>query len=302
MPGLPVPQGRARVGAVVTSYQPGPELERVCLGVLPQVDVVVVVDDGSPQRPDELLDACRAAGVEVVVHTSNDGIGAALATGVVHVRDALAHVAEPGDELFVLTLDQDSVVPDGYVDALVTAAADARRHGRRVGLVGPEHVTDVGSMVAREEDGTLLGSEPIQSGLLVPLDLLDELHGFAVELFIDSVDSELYLHATTAGYDVVVAPGTQLGHRLGSVHDGWGRGLVHAAPFRYYYIARNHVLVIRRYWRSAPGWCARAVLKDARHLAVTTVLVPGRRARWRNWLAGVRDGVAGVTGRRPAAR
>ena len=164
-------------------------------------------------------------------------------------------------------------------------------------------------MASRRRGGVLFGREPIQSGLLVPTAVLERLGGFADELFIDGVDSELYLHARAEGFTVVVAPGTRLGHRLGKAHalagtgaDGSARGpqLVHAAPFRYYYIARNRITLVRRYVRSAPGWCVRAVAKDVRHQLIAGVLIPGRRERWAQTALGLRDGLRGVTGPRPA--
>jgi len=297
--------GRARVAAVITAFAPSDDLVQVCRSVVDQVDLVVVVDDGSPTPPSALLDECRALGALVEVHERNLGIGAALNTGT-----AVARAADPGlgtdDEAYLLTLDQDSTVPPGYVAALVDARRRASAQGVRVGLVGPARVQGIGSMVRRETDGVVEGREPIQSGLLVPWPVLEELGPFDADLFIDSVDSEYYLRATTRGLVTVVAPGAALGHQLGSAHPVAGTAatprLVHAATFRYYYIARNRVNLLRRYGRTAPGWCVRAVGKDVRHLLVTTVLVPGRRARWAATFAGLRDGFAGVTGRRPEPR
>ena len=285
--------------AVITAFQPGDALVRACEAVTGQVGAVVVVDDGSPEPSPRLLEACRALGAVVERHETNRGIGAALGTGIATARTILAGVLELGDEGHVLTLDQDSAVEAGYVDALLAAELRARGAGLAVAMTGPERVEGIGGMVARRVGGTLIGREPIQSGLLVPLEAMDELGGFADELFIDGVDSEYYLRATTHGRVAVVAAGTRLAHRLGSAHAVGGRlALVHAAPFRYYYIARNRVILVRRYWRTAPGWCARALAKDARHIFVTTALVPGRRARWDNALAGLRDGLADITGPR----
>ena len=286
-----------RVAAVVTAFRPGSSLPLVCESVVEQVDVLVVVDDDSPAddgSTQRLLDACRALGAHVVRHDANEGIGAALNTGTRRATELL------DGEGYLLTLDQDSTVPPGYVASLVEAGRAAGRHGLRVGLVGPATVEGIGSMAARRTPaGDVVGDEPIQSGLLVPLAALDALGGFDEGLFIDGVDSDFYLRARASGWVTVVAPGTHLGHRLGADHEVGGVHLTHAAAFRYYYIARNRVLLLRRYARTAPAWCTRAVLKDLRHLAVTTLAVPGRGARWRATLAGLRDGVRGVTGRRP---
>ncbi|GIG39634.1 glycosyltransferase [Cellulomonas phragmiteti] len=283
------------VAAVVSSYHPDARLTDLCTALAGQVDLVVVVDDGTGDEADAVLADCAAAGAVVVRHPRNRGIGAALGTGVAHADAAVAPA-------WYLTVDQDSALPGGYVDALLAAADGARAAGLDVALVGPEHVEDVGSRVAGRRGDVLLSREPLQSGLLVAADLSPAPGGSLLDadLFIDGVDTDLYLRARTTGRAVVAAAGAKLGHRLGTVAGG-GRGprLVHAAPFRYYYIARNRVHLVRRYGRRAPGWAVGAVLRDVRHLAVTTLLVPGRRARWRATLRGAADGLRGIVGPDP---
>ncbi|NMM17461.1 MAG: glycosyltransferase [Cellulomonas sp.] len=291
--------GGVSVGAVITAFEPQVGLVEACRAVLAQADVVVIVDDGSASAIDEVLDACRELGAVVVRHSTNRGIGAALNTGVDEVRRHL----DAGSQTYVLTLDQDSVVPDGYLAALLAAARSAAHAGMTVGMVGPEQATGIRSAGARTEGEVVHSKEPIQSGLLIPTATFDALGPFAAELFIDGVDTEFYLRATTHGRVVVVAPGATLEHRLGREHivrlAGRRLALTYAADFRYYYIARNRIALLHRYARQAPGWAIGAVAKDLRHLTVTTLLVPGRRARLTSIAAGLRDGMRGISGQRP---
>jgi len=294
----PDASGGVSIGAVITAFEPQVGLVEACRAVLAQADVVVIVDDGS-RSATAVLDACRELGAVVVQHSTNSGIGAALNTGVDEVRRRL----DARHENYVLTLDQDSVVPAGYCAALVAAARSAARAGVAVGMVGPERATGIRSAGARTDGDVVHSKEPIQSGLLIPVSTFDALGQFAAELFIDGVDTEFYLRATTRGLAAIVAPGERLDHRLGRDHvvglAGRQVALTHAAGFRYYYIARNRIALLRRYARQAPGWAVGAVAKDLRHLAVTTLLVPGRRERLVNTVAGMRDGMRGISGRRP---
>lgn len=315
------------VGAVVTAFNPSAGLLEACRSLVGQVALVVVVDDGSTRPDDALLDGCAELGAVVVRHGSNRGIGAALNTGVREVRERLGSACD-----HVLTLDQDSVVPPGYVAALLRAGRQAHAAGLRVAMVGPARAGSIRPAAARRVPGrgasagprsdradhpdhpanhpaVVHSREPIQSGLLVACAALDELGTFADELFIDGVDTDLYLRATGRGWAAVAAPGTHLEHALGQVHAVGGRdggrprlSLVHAAPFRYYYIVRNRVHLVRRHGRRAPAWAATAVLRDARHLLVTTALVPGRRARLAHAATGLVHGLRGVVGPRTPGR
>lgn len=292
-----------RVVAVVTAFRPDDALDAVVASVAGQVDRVVVVDDGSGPAADAALARVAAAGAVVVRQDANRGIGAALNAGL---RAATAATAGPdaGAAVDVLTLDQDSALPAGYVAALRAAADRARAAGVAVGMVGPGQATGVRAAAGAGSGAVVEGREPIQSGLLLPHDARAVLGEFDEALFIDGVDTEYWLRARAHGLRAVVAPGTTLDHRLGRRHDvvlPGGRRLAvgHAATFRYYYIARNRVALVRRYGRREPGWALGAVARDVRHLLLTTALVPGRAARIGETLRGLRDGLRGRTGRRP---
>lgn len=282
------------VGCVVPVFRPDPGLVHGIEAVVGQVtEVVLVIDEAAPAPATEaMLDECVRVGARVLRHGDNKGIGAALNTGI----RALAERSPSPD--FVMTLDQDSLVAEGYVAQLVAAGRHASQHGVRVGMVAPAYVESIGRMSSRQAGDVVLGGEPIQSGLLVPRDVLEEVGDFDESLFIDGVDTDFYLRARRAGYSCVIAPGTTLGHRLGRAHGvGTGPSLVVAADFRYFYQWRNLLLLLRRHGRTHPGWAAHALWKAVRHLGVVTVFVPGRRRRLVCAIAGLRGGVAGRRGR-----
>lgn len=255
--------------AIVPAYQPGPNLSELVAALAAQTDRVVVVDDASP-TPVE---------ASTIRHEANRGIAAALNTGI---RSALAD-----DPVAVVTVDQDSTVPDGYVDALVDAWERAERSGHRVGLVAPEHVTGLPDQRA--------GRPPVQSGLLIPTATIRQIDDFDEQLFVDGVDDDYALRCLDAGLALVVASGVALGHRLGDTYDVTVAGrtltLTRSAPFRYYYLTRNRLWLVRRHARRHPGWAAGQAFGLLRHLAVVQTFAPGRGARASNVRQGIRDGL-----------
>ncbi|WP_210648777.1 glycosyltransferase [Nocardioides sp. SYSU D00065] len=284
-----------RTAAVITAYQPGETLTTAVRSVVGQVAHVVVVDDGSSDAA-AVLAECAALGARVLSHGANRGIGAALNTGI-----GAARAADP-TLTHVLTLDQDSEVPDGFLAGLAAAERAAREAGMRVGMTSPGTITTVRRGGTDNADVFRPGGEPIQSGLLLPVATLDAVGDFDESLVIDGVDSDYWLRALDVGLTAVVAPGVSLDHRLGQpLVTGGGIRLpfVVASQFRYYYQWRNLVRVVRRHGRRHPRWAAGAVVRAARHLAIVTVLAPGRGARLRNAGAGVRAGLRGEHGLRP---
>lgn len=273
--------------AVVPAYQPGPNLTALVRSLLAQTSGVVVVDDGSP-TPSDLLDAVTDLGALVVRHETNRGIAAALNTGV---RAATTG----GDVRSVLTVDQDSEVPEGFVGALLETWAEAERSGVRVGLVAPAHVAGLPAQRT--------GQVPVQSGLLIPTATLRRVGEFDESLVIDGVDDDFALRCLDAGLALVVAEGVRLGHRLGETHDvsiaGRTITLTRSAPFRYYYLTRNRIRLVRRHGRRHLGWSVRQVVGAAGHLGLVLAFDPGRADRLREAWRGTRDGLRGGPDTRP---
>src|ERR1700761_1113736 len=75
--------GRERTSAVVVTYEPGPELVDNLTMLWPQVDTLIVVDNGSsPPRREVLGAAVSTLGLELIENGSNLGIATALNYGV----------------------------------------------------------------------------------------------------------------------------------------------------------------------------------------------------------------------------
>jgi rhamnosyltransferase len=292
------------VVAVVTSFHPSPEIAELVAALVPQVDRVIVVDDGSGAVADPALEAASAAGADVIRHPANRGIAAALNTGVAAALNTGVAAARQHPRCdYVVTFDQDSRIDDGYVSSLVSVAEEASAAGLRVGMAAPATVEDLPAMAAGRSRGFVLGSEPIQSGLLIRVELLDRIGAFWEPLFIDCVDTDLFVRAQAAGFVVVLATRSHLHHTLGRRHEvtllGRPLRLVYSATFRYYYLARNRILMNRRHGRGNRVWAVRETLADLRHFAIVLVFVPGRMRRLAAIAAGVHDGWRSRTGRIP---
>ncbi|MEV8147162.1 glycosyltransferase [Arthrobacter sp. NPDC080073] len=300
-PELDVSTRLASVAGVVTAFHPTPHLVENVASLLKQLSTVVVVDDGSGEGFDHIFGAVAEAGAVVLTLESNSGIAAALNAGIARARSSA------GIE-HIVTVDQDSLLPDDYVQKLLSASASARSAGVQPGLVSPARIHGNPVKRAGTRRGVVLGREPIQSGLLIPTSTLDIIGNFWDGLFIDLVDTEYYFRALDAGLPTVLAD-TEFDHSLGTMVDAkvfgrtvrvGGRNLQVriAATWRYYYIFRNRILVGARYVRRHPVWVVVGVLTDLRHLAFVTVLAPGRTARLASAISGIVDGVRGDCGRK----
>lgn len=296
------PAPLSQVACVVTAYRPSAELIENVKALVAQSGRVIVVDDGSGPGYENILGQVAEIGARVERLTTNSGIGAALNRGLDRALQT------PGIG-YIVTVDQDSTLPPGYVQSLLAAVAAARSRGLAPGLIGPARIHGNPVMSSGTRNGVVLGKEPIQSGLMITVDALEHIGTFQEKLFIDLVDTEFYLRASDAGWSTILAD-AEFDHSLGtfvearlfrqSVYLPAGPLRVRtAATWRYYYIFRNRILVSRQYAKRHPVWVATGLWADLRHLVWVTILAPGRLSRLAAAATGVRDGILGRSGKKP---
>ena|SRR5579863_1402888 len=100
---------------------------------------------------------------------------------------------------------------------------------------------------------------------------------------IDLVDTEYCLRARSLGFQIVLAPCATLLHRIG---DPMYRFIGRRGPFRvsnhspqrHYYMTRNLLVMVTRYWGKYPEWC-REVLMGLIWRTVIVVLFEKQRLR-----------------------
>ena len=111
---------RNKVRAVVVTFNPDlSRLTQVVESLAPQVDSIVIVDNGSRNSDDVHAVAQKTAGVDFLGLPDNMGIGAALNVGSRHVL-----LSKPD---WILTMDQDTVVHVGGVDAILASFTSLKR-------------------------------------------------------------------------------------------------------------------------------------------------------------------------------
>jgi rhamnosyltransferase len=280
--------------AVVITFCPPSAVIENLEKLRPQVGGLVVVDNGSPA---DLLVPLRAAAhrlrFTLVENDLNVGIAAALNSGV---RWAQAHGYS-----CVLLFDQDSTVT-GIFCRLMLAAYESHALRDKVAVVTPSQVEkSTGRRRGQSwaKDGGPLVA--ITSGSLMPVAIFDQCGWFQEELVIDCVDHEFCLRARSLGFTLaecreavlMVAVGS------GSIHQAFGLTISarnYSAPRRYY-LTRNRLVMVLRFWRQHPGWCCRA-LQDIAQDGIKILLVEEQRwSKTWNTARGIADALCGRMGK-----
>lgn len=257
------------VVAVVPGHNPA-EGDTVALvaKLLAEEIAVLVVDDAS--RDSSYVAACAALGASVLRHDTNQGIARSLNDGLAFARTSGAS--------WLLTVDQDTSLPEGYVEKLLGFA-----HAR-AGVIGAEIIGDSSGDLrypTRKVAGHLVTDEVFQTGALWRVDVLSSLGGFDESLGIDAVDAEACLKLREAGFAVVLARDVRLSHHYGSGYAVrlFGRSVVATghSPARRETMVRNRLRLFPREFRQSPTHA----LRTLRRIGVNALLgVTIEDARW----------------------
>ena len=227
---------RSNVAAGIVTYNPDAQrLAENIAAIRPQVDRVILVDNGSNNAAERLCPFSDAADIQIIFNDQNAGIAAAL--------NQIMRAAEAGGYHWCVTLDQDSVSPDGMVDAYL----NYDQLDDDVGIMFPLRVDrnrpDFMYVHTGDYEVVTSGLGPITSGAMVNLDAWRSVGGFFEPLFIDYVDFEFNARLFRHGYKAVRENQKILVHELGRCeeHMFFGKKVLSTnhSPMRKYYKARN---------------------------------------------------------------
>lgn len=236
-----------KVLAGIVAFRPDPErlLENI-EAVRGQVEEVAVFDNGGLDR------GILPGEVTVLGEGTNKGIAAALNALCIHARGQ-------GFD-WVLTLDQDSVCPEGLVQAYAPYTED-----EGIGLLCPA-VRDRGyGSLAYDggSDGTEEVDACITSASMIRLQAWRKAGGFREDFFIDMVDFDICWTLKEKGYRLLRINGKALLQEIGHSRKvrlfGKEEAVFNHSPLRCYYMARNTLALGRIHGRG--GQCRRWVLK-----------------------------------------
>ncbi|WEV69553.1 glycosyltransferase family 2 protein [Bifidobacterium sp. ESL0775] len=261
-----------RIAAGMVTFNPSlGDLRGSVPALLKQVEALVVVDNGSGNADDVAAFVGRYPQVTLLRNGKNLGVASAL--------NRIFEWAEKAGFDWVLTLDDDSEIPDGMIDGYRKCLEDwsgaaavehkrlndsgdvadpansgnGRKHGAdtkkppRVGIVCP--------LLVNRKDGTVFHSkrnesECITSGSLTNVVAWRAIGGFDDWLFIDGVDFDFSRRLVAAGYPIVECKAVLMPHQIGesrTVNLGFKHPIAwNHAPFRWYYIERNALYVDKK--------------------------------------------------------
>lgn len=231
---------KTKILAGIVLYNPNTQrLQENIEAIIPQVDSIVIVDNGSAESSyNNIIETFD--NIICIRNEKNMGIAYAL-------NQICGYAYTHGFD-WVLTLDQDSIATPGMVDVYRSIAND------EIGILGC-WIHDRGYQIDESwgiEHETFETDWVITSAAFTNVKAWKSCGGFDNGMFIEWVDWDICESMRKAGYKIMKTYKTKLIHELGH-----GTRLVmvrhhqmqvmNHKPFRYYYSARNRIYMARKY-------------------------------------------------------
>lgn len=229
-----------KISCGIVSFNPDIKLLQSNIeSVKDQVDQIILVDNGSDNvdAVERLADQYNS--VHLIKNAENRGIAAAL--------NQCCKASMVAGYKWIISLDQDSICPEHFVDGL----AQFIDVEKRVGIVAPLIVDREVGVIGHHPNGYAEVRTCITSGAMTNLEVWSALKGFDEKMFIDSVDFEYCYRVRKAGYKVIQTGQVQLSHSIGNATMCrflfWKFKNTEHSAFRDYYIAQNNVYYPRKH-------------------------------------------------------
>lgn len=276
-----------KIGALIVSFNPSIKLLQENINaIVNQVSTVVVVDNGS-NNVNDVEKLLQNYGVSLIKLEKNFGIAAALNRGMEFLKKENFN--------WVLTLDQDSVVPKDIIQKLT----DTKEFKiKNVGLIAADFINSAAGEISSERSGVVgYSRRVITSGSLTNVKVWSIIGGFDEQLFIDAVDHDFNQRIIQMGYDIFQINDVQIKHALGQSMKSNNNILAQIIGFfgsqrsehsatRLYYIYRNEIIFIKRYSKRKTYDYLR-LISDMRRLVIASHPIKQTKAA----LMGIKDGI-----------
>lgn len=243
-------ENKNRVMAGVVCYNPDIDtLEKNLNSIVSQADETLIVDNNSANSRDidKLVSGFNKLGnirVSLLHNPDNYGVSKAL--------NQIMQIAYDGEFEWVLTMDQDSELSEGYIKKNLELIINLQ--DQKIAVVNGQYIEKGKDCRSSQRKKSFLDTDHvITSGSIVSVDKWKRVGGFDEKLFIDFVDTDFCFKCRENGFRIIQNNAVSFIHSLGTRNDiillGKRRlSYMTHSPYREYFMARNAVYFDRKHF------------------------------------------------------
>lgn len=267
--------------AGIVTYNP--EIKRLTENIhaiVRQVSRVIIYDNNSTNS-EKIRELASDYNLEVIYSDRNNGLGVAL--------NAIFSIAEKMGAEWVITLDQDSICMGDYI-----IKASDYMNKEEVGIIVPKIIDhNLRSVETSDMEYVTTLKRCITSAAIVNINAYHKVNGYDETLFVDYVDFDFSSKIYLSGYKILKIHNSVLNHELGKSTNKkilfWQFRYTEHDAEREYYIARNILIYVRRYWRKLN--IIRDILSLCKHYVLIIIYDRKKIEKLKKLSKGVLDGI-----------
>ncbi len=280
--------------AVVTAYNPDPEFALRLFIVSKQVGKIIIIDNHSEVPHDKTLKDISNK-IDLIYNIHNLGVGTALNQGV---RFAINY-----NYKWVLLLDQDTLISENFINE-ICGCYQMITNNENIGIIGPYYGSKNAISIENKKENNISFTEVkhlITSGSVIPVSLFEKIGFFRDDLFIDYIDIEFCLRARSKGYRIIRINDQMMSHHIGSatIHRlPWKMtGTTNHSPLRRYFMMRNNIIVVKKYFHRYPGWAVSSLFGRVKSTILMVLFEKQKKIKLKFSIMGIFDGILGKVNR-----
>ena len=279
-----------RIAAVVVLYNPTKEMLSNIDSYIHQVDRLYAVDNSDVKNLEFVKKVKALPNVIYIDNNGNKGIASALNIAAVEAINE--------NYKWLLTMDQDSKITPSMLTEMLEYVQSEMVD--KISMLSPFHANPYQLLADSIQKYTEVLAA-MTSGCLLNLNNYIQIGPFDEEMFIDHVDHEYCLRSHQKGYNIIRVNNAVLQHNVGNLnqHTLFGKNFfsTNHSPIRSYYSFRNRIRLIKRYYKSFPGYCFHSSIRFLIDLGIIVLYEDKKIVKLKMMGIGIFDGVRGRYGK-----
>ena len=232
-------------------------------------------------------------------------------TGIAKAQNVGIDYAEKNNAEYIVFFDQDSTIPDNFINDLMFDYKQLEIQGLKIGAIGPRFMDERFSFFypsinynngKRERIDTENINKPtkstllISSGSLVSTSTLLNVGLMRENYFIDYVDTEWCFRAESKGYSNYISSRAVMKHAVGDnmIENRYFKTPIHS-PFRRYYITRNAFYMLKEP-HIPKGVAIRQIFVNFIQQIIIIINEKNKKGYIMSFYSGVKDGLKYLVG------
>ena len=284
---------------ILVAYEPDRLFPDRIRRIFGQTRQIVIVNNGPKESLNKYLASVNHSKTQIhlIQNNKNMGLGYALNQGIEYSLGK--------GYKWILLLDQDTQIDSDIIVSLNRIIETISPYPSIVG-VNYRDTQNGTTFIKCNGPGTaaIKRKTVITSGSLLNLKDHLAIGPFRSDYFIDSIDHEYCLRARSKGFSVLISCKPLMSHNIGSIFseanilERYLRAPDHP-PERKYYIARNIVLTIIKFWSREPVWCLKQIFRLILEIISIMLFENPKKEKLAATMNGIADGIHNRSGQGP---